>query len=152
MVTGDLDFTVILVKGNPPLLIRQGLPEPYWAIQCRPRLTYQSKTMKGSAYNFELIKKENKMSLLIDVSKVKEILLPDGNWYKVEGMYIDAYEFITYSPENNIVLDFQSDNKDDYTGFSAVLAEDNSVILSGPMSSIIATKEDAKKKTITLKL
>ena len=85
------------------------------------------------------------MSLLINISKVKEILLPDGNWYKIEGMYIDAYEFITYSSENNIVLEFQSDNKDDYTGFSAVLTEDNSVILSGPMSSILATKEDARK-------
>ena len=92
------------------------------------------------------------MSLLIDVSKVKEILLPDGNWYKVEEMYIDAYEFIRYNSENNIVLDFQSDNKDDYTGFCAVLAEDNSVILSGPMSSIIAVKEDSKKKTINLNL
>ena len=89
------------------------------------------------------------MSLLIDVSKVKEILLPDGNWYKVKGMYIDAYEFITYNPDNDIVLEYQSDNKDDYTGFSAVLTEDNSVgscVLSGPMSSIMAIKGKGKRR------
>ena len=85
------------------------------------------------------------MSLLIDVDKVKEILLPDGNWYKVKGMYIDAYEFITYNPDNDIVLEYQSDNKDDYTGFSAELAEDISVVLSGPMSSIMAVKEKSKR-------
>jgi hypothetical protein len=89
------------------------------------------------------------MSLLIDVSKIKEILLPDGNWYKVEGMYIDAYEFITYNENDYIELEYQSDNKDDYTGFSAVLTEDNSVgscVLSGPMSSIMATKEKGKRR------
>jgi hypothetical protein len=87
------------------------------------------------------------MSLLIDVSKVKEILLPDGNWYKVKGMHIDAYEFITYNPDNDIVLEYQtnSNSNDDYTGFSAVLAEDISVVLSGPMSNIMAIKEKSKR-------
>jgi hypothetical protein len=62
-------------------------------------------------------------------------------------MYIDAYEFITRAPEDedeyDTTIEFQSDNKDNYVGFTAHLSEDpEDIVISGPMSSILATKRD----------
>ena len=79
------------------------------------------------------------MSLAIKSKNISEILLPDGKWYSVKDMYLDAYEYgfedddydkkwtLEYQPEGNGCV-----------GFRAVL---NNGTITGPMSSIIAIKE-----------
>jgi|TARA_R100000501_G_C2566231_1_gene74899 hypothetical protein len=80
------------------------------------------------------------MSLAIQSKNISEILLPDGKWYSVKDMYLDAYEygFEDDDYDKKWFLEYQPEGKDGITGFRAVL---NNGTITGPMSSIIAIKE-----------
>ena len=80
------------------------------------------------------------MSLAIKSKNIIEILLPDGKWYSVKDMYLDAYEygFEDDDYDKKWFLEYQPEGKDGVTGFRAVL---NNGTITGPMSSIIAIKE-----------
>ena len=80
------------------------------------------------------------MSLAIQSKNISEILLPDGKWYSVKDMYLDAYEygFEDDDYDKKWFLEYQPEGKDGVTGFRAVL---NNGTITGPMSSIIAIKE-----------
>ena len=80
------------------------------------------------------------MSLAIQSKNISEILLPDGKWYSVKDMYLDAYEygFEDDDYDSKWFLEYQPEGKDGVTGFRAVL---NNGTITGPMSSIIAIKE-----------
>ena len=84
------------------------------------------------------------MSLVIESKNITHILLIDG-WYSVESFVIDALGskgkfFLEYQPENCC------------TGFRALLHNwndqggYNKELITGPMSSILAVKEEYKEE------
>ena len=79
------------------------------------------------------------MSLAIKSKNIIEILLPDGKWYSVKDMYLDAYEygFEDDDYDSKWFLEYQPHGYG-RVGFRAVL---NNGTITGPMSSIIAIKE-----------
>ena len=84
------------------------------------------------------------MSLAIKSKNISEILLPDGKWYSVKDMYLDAYEygFEDDDYDKKWFLEYQPEGKDGVTGFRAVLHKIHTGgTITGPMSSIIAIKE-----------
>ena len=96
------------------------------------------------------------MSLVIESKNITHILLIDG-WYKIESIVIDAYEigfydkdYVNDNSKGKFFLEYQPE--DCSTGFEAVFHNYNDQggydkeLITGPMSSILAIKEEYKEE------
>ncbi len=84
------------------------------------------------------------MSLNIDVDQIVGVLLADG-WHEVSDFYIDAVEFVVRVPRGNW-RDIESEWGDG-AGFSCTERIHGlpPTSLSGPMSSILAVREETRR-------